>query len=167
MVWFDNICSTNKYLKKIWSIFLKQLNLIWFDLITFCHHTYIWKTFEISFFIHRIWFGLIWWFLLNQKIFEKNLKQDFSSTKFDLVWIDNFCSTNKYLKKNWGKLFHPHNLIWFDLIISAQTKIIWKKFEANLPWESLDLNKFEVKFAVTNLIWFDLKCKTLICPGLM
>ena len=144
--------------EKIWSIFLKQLNLIWFDLITFCHHTYIWKTFEISFFIHQIWFGLIWLFLLNQNNIWKKFEVRFSSTKFYLVWIDNFFYTNKYLKKICGKLFHPHNLIWFDLIISAKTKIIWKKFEANLPWESLDLNKFENKIVVTNLIWFDLKC---------
>ena len=117
--------SNNIWKKFEVSFFIHRIwfGLIWWFLL---NQNNIWKTFEISFFIHRILFGLIWWFLLNQKIFEKNLKQDFSSTKFDLVWIDNFCSTNKYLKKIWGKLFHPHNLIWFDLIISAQTKIIWK-----------------------------------------
>ena len=125
-------------------------------MLNFCYYTCIWKKVEVSFFIHRIWFGLIWWFLLNQNNIWKKFEVKFSSTKFDLVWIDNFCSTNKYLKKIWGKLFHPHNLIWFDLIISAQTKIIWKKFEANLPWESLDLNKFENKIVVTNLIWFEM-----------
>ena len=35
-----------------------------------------------------------------------------------------------------------------------------------VPLESLDLIKFENKFVIKNLIWFDLKWKILICPGL-